>query len=1087
MMKLRCLFGNALLVSVVSVIAGVGWSQSSEEPKKETAKPSSDIRNLEDIFSLIEKDLPEAFQDLQRGNHILEFRKLASSYERDAKSGDRLAQFKIGALCVVGLGDRRNRGQAAFWFTEAGGAEHPLAQYAHGMFLRRNTQASSESYVRTAVFQALASIGPQAEAAIPVLEREMEDDLQEGTDAGNAAVALGRIGEPGVACLLKALASPAAGRRRVAIRGLSEAGEAARVAVPQLVAAANDEKEDKETRRYAKRALWPLGVKFQRDSQPQSAPKAAPNVPELIQGLKSSDPDQRRSSAAALAKLNDKALPALAALIAALKDDVPAVRAVSAEALRNLRENARSAVTALIGALKDDDAVVRANAAEALGWIGPGTEDAVPHLIKAMIDADNRVRSNAARAFLTKWDGGERAIPSLLKALNDSDNTFGVPINAGYSLKELAKQGHSPIVVEGLVEYLNHPSPTGESIAIKTLKEIGPNAKSALPALEQRLKSDSAAIRGAAIAAISNIGGSVEASMSLLIADLRNDDWQIQEAAARSIRDIGPAASAAVPELISLLEDRDRQAFEKFQRAAAQGLAEAQYMLAIQYRDGAGTTSDIAAAVSWLEKAALQGHSEAQRQLGILYRQGRGVPREDGFAEKWYRAAAQPDGVLSRRRSVTVNQEAYEAALTSHLTGLSSNFGNQDELILSVTSFNADATEARHHQLRGDGVIDAFLDIYSWSRKGWGKEKLTPPEIDRLGSLVKTLPPGVDIVPLQQKLIVSCRIGDQWTTCHYDAESLPSAVRLLLDLIDAPASAVPFPPREKLSWIAKSKPPRRLSYNADGTLQSWGNERKLSHWKNGQLIDAEDISREPLPGRPIAVSADRVVTKEAQQFQLWDAKSGEKIADLGESGDFYPLSLEADFCSDGTTLVIQHYHQHRVQIWDPVAGRLRGEIPVGQFYRSIAVSADGKQLALSCEDKTLRIWDLETFELKREIADLQTKGLVFSPDGKSLAGLYQRNLAVWDLQTGEKRFETAVGNWSGMPCYSPDGAIIACMHHRRMIKLWDARDGRVLGIAEGHAADITALAISPDGKEMASSSEDGAMKVWNIERLLGDD
>jgi len=1087
MTKLCCVLRNIFLLFVFSAIVGITWSQTPEERKPDQAKPSSDVQSPEFSFSLIEQDLQEAMKAVPRGNisvafeklvprgnYLAELGKLAKSYELKAKSGDRQAQFKIGALYLEGLGVRTNYGQAAFWFGTAGGAAHPLAQYAHGMFHQRTTQGSSDSHVRRAVFEAIGSIGPRAEPAIPVLEREIRDDLRDGR---GAAIALGRIGERGVATLLKGLASQDVGRRRVAAEGLSEAGEAARIAVPELTAALKD--EDEKTRHHAERALLRLGVKgFKRNSTPEAAPAVVSNVPDLVLGLKSPDEDRRKSSAAALAKLEGHGLPAMTALIAALKDDVPAVRAASAEALRNLREDARPAVAALIRALNDDEATVRANAAQALGWIGPGTEDAVPHLIKAMGDPDNRVRSNAARAFLTKWADGERAIPSLLKALDDADPSFGVPINAGYALNEFAKQGRSQIVVEGLVEYLKHPGSTGELIAIKTLKDIGSDAKAALPALEERSKSDNDKVRGAAIAAISNIGGPVDHRIPALIAGLRNDDWQIQETAARSIRDIGPGASAAVPELISLLDDQDRQAFERFKQAAEKGLAEAQFALAIQYRNGKVTPQDLASCLSWLQKAADQGHSEAQRHLGILYRQGRGVIRDDRQAEMWYRKSVTRDGALAKLRHPPMNDEAYAAALNLHQSK-KSHRGNK-ELMLALTTFNDDATSAYHHQIHDEGTVDAFLEIYNHSTRGGGGYQLTPPEMARLELLLKVLPDGVEFVPLQQRMIFSYQVGDQWTTRTLDNQRLSLDTRLLLDLIRAPAPDDPFPPQERMSWLVKSDPPVGLIYLPDGTLRSWGTERRLFHWKNGNLLVEEDAGLESLHGRPIAASSGRVVTDEAQVMKLRDAKSGKEVAELGQSG----LAI---FSADEQTLVTCSYQQHLVRVWDTAAGRLRGEVQPGEFIRVIAVSADGLQLALYSDDKAIRIWDLETFKVKQELADSRTSNLTFFPDGKSFAGNIEGKLTIRELSTGEKRFQVPAANWTQMIRITPDGKTKVCVQGRRTIKRWDVRDGRVLGVSAGHTADITAIAISPDSQEIASASADGVIKLWNIERMSGKD
>lgn len=76
------------------------------------------------------------------------------------------------------------------------------------------------------------------------------------------------------------------------------------------------------------------------------------------------------------------------------------------------------------------------------------------------------------------------------------------------------------------------------------------------------------------------------------------------------------------------------------QKAAAQGLPEAQSHLGEFYAVGAGVEADPKKAVVWWRKAATQGYAEAQYHLGYAYQEGRGVPRDLAAALAWYRKAA---------------------------------------------------------------------------------------------------------------------------------------------------------------------------------------------------------------------------------------------------------------------------------------------------------------------------------------------------------------------------------------------------------------------------------------------------------------
>ncbi len=73
---------------------------------------------------------------------------------------------------------------------------------------------------------------------------------------------------------------------------------------------------------------------------------------------------------------------------------------------------------------------------------------------------------------------------------------------------------------------------------------------------------------------------------------------------------------------------------------ADQGDADAQFTLAVSYRNGEGVPQDFTQAVAWYRRAADQGYAEEQKYLGVSYLNGEGVPQDDAQAMAWYRRAA---------------------------------------------------------------------------------------------------------------------------------------------------------------------------------------------------------------------------------------------------------------------------------------------------------------------------------------------------------------------------------------------------------------------------------------------------------------
>jgi uncharacterized protein len=59
-------------------------------------------------------------------------------------------------------------------------------------------------------------------------------------------------------------------------------------------------------------------------------------------------------------------------------------------------------------------------------------------------------------------------------------------------------------------------------------------------------------------------------------------------------------------------------AVEWYQKAAEQGMPEAQTALGDAHASGSGVPADTEAAIAWYEKAAAQGHPAAQTKLAAL-------------------------------------------------------------------------------------------------------------------------------------------------------------------------------------------------------------------------------------------------------------------------------------------------------------------------------------------------------------------------------------------------------------------------------------------------------------------------------------
>jgi len=80
--------------------------------------------------------------------------------------------------------------------------------------------------------------------------------------------------------------------------------------------------------------------------------------------------------------------------------------------------------------------------------------------------------------------------------------------------------------------------------------------------------------------------------------------------------------------------------FQLCKEKATQGIAQAQYDLAVMHADGQGVVQNDDKAMEWYMKAADQGYVDAQYNLGAIYASGQGVDQNYSEAMKWYKKAA---------------------------------------------------------------------------------------------------------------------------------------------------------------------------------------------------------------------------------------------------------------------------------------------------------------------------------------------------------------------------------------------------------------------------------------------------------------
>jgi WD40 repeat protein len=207
---------------------------------------------------------------------------------------------------------------------------------------------------------------------------------------------------------------------------------------------------------------------------------------------------------------------------------------------------------------------------------------------------------------------------------------------------------------------------------------------------------------------------------------------------------------------------------------------------------------------------------------------------------------------------------------------------------------------------------------------------------------------------------------------------------------------------------------KRVAFNAAGTTLFTTSERTgVTAWEmpSGKRVwNAKGatpwLAVDPM-GRWIAAGGG--YNREQVHWTLLNAATGEVIRKVDVHQDemrdnlnvYYPPYLtDLTFTPDGSRLLTVHY-DGVVRVWEPGTGREVGRLRgVGHGPCGLALSADGRWVAVGQSDKKITLWELASGKLLTTIVghDSQVRDVAFTRDGRGVIGNADLAPVLWTLE-----------------------------------------------------------------------------------------
>ena len=270
---------------------------------------------------------------------------------------------------------------------------------------------------------------------------------------------------------------------------------------------------------------------------------------------------------------------------------------------------------------------------------------------------------------------------------------------------------------------------------------------------------------------------------------------------------------------------------------------------------------------------------------------------------------------------------------------------------------------------------------------------------------------------------------------------------------------------------------RLASSSVDGSVKLWAvTTGTLETNLTGFNVPVFAVAFSP-DGQSLAVGGGDPFRQQAELKILDLATCKDRMVLKGHDGPVFAVA----FSPDGKTLASGGLDQI-IGLWDVASG---DEVRTIKGHRasiwSLAWDPTGTRIASASWDQTVRVWDAVQPQDHQVLPDAGYYSGCFSPDGKYLiSGGW--HLSVFEIGTTNPPYTIPDYKTADLiVAISPNGKIMASAGVDAKVTLWEVGTWRRLATLQGFTSIIWNLVFSPDGQTLAVSDL-ANVRLWDVNK-----